>query len=104
MISAISSMCASAKKFIPERIDCFLDYNMFFSCITEIDNTNYLEKLLKWELHMMKESSDLEKTIDLFKKNNFSSNLQKLSEYWKSTSEISTKERNDFIAIFKNSY
>ena len=53
---------------------------------------------------MMKESSDLEKTIDLFKKNNFSSNLQKLSEYWKSTSEISTKERNDFIAIFKNSY
>ena len=104
VISAISSMCASAKKFIPERIDCFLDYNMFFSCITEIDNTNYLEKLLKWELHMMKESSDLEKTIDLFKKNNFSSNLQKLSEYWKSTSEISTKERNDFIAIFKNSY
>ena len=104
VISAISSMCASAKKFIPERVACLLDYNMFFSCITEIDNTNYLEKLLKWELHMMQESFNLEKTIDLFKKNNFTSNFQKLLEYWKNTSEISTKERNDFIAIFKNSY
>lgn len=109
VIAAISSICACAKKFIPEKVDCFLDYKIFKSCITEINENNYLEKLLEWEFHILREFLDFENAKNLFdnpekpiykQETNFKSN--KLFEYWAKTSNISTKEREDFIAIFRS--
>lgn len=95
VIAAIACISSSAAKFIPERIEAHRDYNKFTICINNINSSNYLEKLFEWETYLIGEYFGQEVELSNL-------NIDGLKDHCNKTSEVATKERNDFVKLFMN--